>query len=70
MLTGGTAATAAVAGGTALAAYLDGKFHIRKDLSAISRIKKGEREYKQAGTCAESTGNISGRYAHQSLTPR
>lgn len=69
MLTGGTAATAAVAGGTALAAYLDGKFHIRKDLFMISRVKKGEREYRQAGTCAESTSNISGRYAHQSLTP-
>jgi hypothetical protein len=69
MLTGETAATAAVAGGTALAAYLDGKFHIRKDLSAISRLKKGERAYKQAGTCADSTGNISGRYAHRRLTP-
>jgi hypothetical protein len=53
MLTGGTAATAAVAGGTALAAYLDGKFHIHKDLSTISRLKKAERGYKKAGTCRE-----------------
>jgi hypothetical protein len=68
MLTGGTAATAAVAGGTALAAYLNGKFHIRKDLYGISRLEKGKREYKKAGTCAESTGKISERYAHQSLT--
>jgi hypothetical protein len=68
MLTGGIAATAAVAGGTALAAYLDGKFHIRKDLSMISRLKRNEREYKKTGTCEESTGNVSGRYAHQSLT--
>ena len=68
MLTGGTAATAAVAGGTALAAYLDGKFHIHKDLSTISRLKKAELGYKKAGTCAESIGNISGRYTHQSLT--
>jgi hypothetical protein len=68
MLTGGTAATAAVAGGTALAAYLNGKFHIRKDLYRISRLKKGKRGYEKAGTCVESTGNVSERYAHQSLT--
>ena len=41
-----TATAAAVAAGSlAGAAYLDGKFHIRKDLEALSRLRKGAKEY-------------------------
>ncbi|OQE21824.1 hypothetical protein PENSTE_c011G08129 [Penicillium steckii] len=43
----GTAA-AAVIGGTTVAAYLDAKFHIKKDVSAILTARKGEREYARA----------------------
>jgi hypothetical protein len=41
-----------------LAAYLNAKFHLGKDLSGISRLKKGERDYKQAGTYPEDPGSI------------
>ena len=61
LLTGRTAATAVVAGGTALAAYLDAKFHISKDLSSIARLKKGERDYKQAGTYVKEISRMSRR---------
>lgn len=44
----GTAA-AALLGGTTVAAYLDAKFHIRKDVSAVLTLRKGEREYANAG---------------------
>jgi hypothetical protein len=70
MLTGGAAATAAAAGGVALAAYLDGKFHIRKDLAVISRLKKAEREYKKAGTCAEHWPYLWKIYPTKSLSSR
>ncbi|KIX10306.1 uncharacterized protein Z518_01388 [Rhinocladiella mackenziei CBS 650.93] len=40
------ATTAALAAGSwAAAAYLDAKYHFRKDLNVLSRMKKGEREY-------------------------
>lgn len=32
-----------------MAAYLNAKFHIRKDLSAVLTMRKGEREYAKAG---------------------
>jgi hypothetical protein len=42
-------ATAAIAAGTwATAAYLDAKFHLRKDLDGIRRLKAGERDYAKA----------------------
>lgn len=41
-----TAAAAAIAAGTwASAAYLDAKFHIRKDVEGLARMKRGERDY-------------------------
>ncbi|KAJ5980234.1 hypothetical protein N7481_007532 [Penicillium waksmanii] len=43
----GTAA-AALLGGTTVAAYLDAKFHIRKDVKAVLTLRKGEREYASA----------------------
>lgn len=45
----GTAA-AALVGGTSVAAYLNAKFHITKDVSAVLSVKRGEREYAKAGT--------------------
>ncbi|KAK5559549.1 hypothetical protein LTR46_002591 [Exophiala xenobiotica] len=43
------ATTAAVAaGGWAAAAYLDAKFHFRKDMQAMKRLKRGEKEYARA----------------------
>ena len=44
----GTAA-AALAGGATVAAYLNAKFHLKKDISSVLTAKKGEREYAQAG---------------------
>lgn len=44
----GTAA-AALAGGATVAAYLNAKFHITKDVSAVLTVRKGEREYQKAG---------------------
>ncbi|KAJ5670558.1 uncharacterized protein N7477_005921 [Penicillium maclennaniae] len=43
----GTAA-AALAGGATVAAYLNAKFHIKKDISSVLSAKKGERQYAQA----------------------
>ncbi|KAI9817440.1 MAG: hypothetical protein M1827_001050 [Pycnora praestabilis] len=44
-------ATAAAIGGTATAAaYLDAKFHIKKDVGNLILAKKAEREYRKAGT--------------------
>lgn len=43
------ATTAALAaGGWAAASYLDAKFHFRKDLELLLRMKKGEKEYARA----------------------
>ncbi|KAK5275673.1 hypothetical protein LTR40_012667, partial [Exophiala xenobiotica] len=43
------ATTAAVAaGGWAAAAYLDARFHFRKDMQAMKRLKRGEKEYARA----------------------
>ncbi|EHY57365.1 hypothetical protein HRR83_002850 [Exophiala dermatitidis] len=40
------ATTAAVAAGSlAVASYLDGKYHIRKDLGTLARMQRGKREY-------------------------
>jgi hypothetical protein len=44
----GTAA-AALLGGTTVAAYLDAKFHIKKDVKAVLTLRQGEREYASAG---------------------
>ena len=45
-----SATTAAVAAGTVAAgAYLDAKYHIRKDVDVLVQLKKLEREYIQAG---------------------
>ncbi|KAJ6088639.1 hypothetical protein N7486_009900 [Penicillium sp. IBT 16267x] len=41
-------ALAALAGGTTLAAYLDAKFHIRKDTRALLAVKRGERALTRA----------------------
>lgn len=41
---------AALAGGTALAAYLNAKFHIKKDLSSIVRIRQAQKAHDNAGT--------------------
>ncbi|GAD91589.1 hypothetical protein PVAR5_0161 [Paecilomyces variotii No. 5] len=43
----GTAA-AALAGGTALAAYLNAKFHISKDLSSIARVRQAQKTHDNA----------------------
>ncbi|EPS28542.1 hypothetical protein PDE_03488 [Penicillium oxalicum 114-2] len=50
----GTAA-AALAGGTAVAAYLNAKFHLGKDINAIWSMKKSERLYAKA--VANGKGN-------------
>ena len=43
------ARTAAIAAGTwATAAYLDAKYHFRKDLTGLARLKQGERDYAKA----------------------
>jgi hypothetical protein len=48
-----TAATAAaVAGGTALAAYVEAKYHIGKEVGMLVHMKRAERDYKKAGVFA------------------
>ena len=42
----------AIAGATAAAAYLDAKFHIRKDIGAIRRVNSAQREFAAACTLA------------------
>lgn len=32
-----------------MAAYLNAKFHIKKDVSSVLTVRKGEREYARAG---------------------
>ncbi|KAK5941955.1 hypothetical protein PMZ80_005906 [Knufia obscura] len=39
---------AAAAGGLAAAAYLDGKYQLRRDLNTIRKLKRAEREYAKA----------------------
>lgn len=58
MLNIGTVA-AAVIGGTTVAAYLDAKFHIKKDVSAVLTLRKGEREYARAGKSISLNNNIN-----------
>ena len=41
-------AAAAAAGGLAAAAYLDGKYQLRRDLNTIKKLKRGERVYAKA----------------------
>ena len=41
---------AAAAGGLAAAAYLDGKYQLRRELNYIRKFKKAEKEYAKAGT--------------------
>lgn len=40
---------ATLAGTTAAAAYLDAKFHVRKDLSSLYRLHSATKQYAQAG---------------------
>ncbi|KAB8220654.1 hypothetical protein BDV33DRAFT_92085 [Aspergillus novoparasiticus] len=47
---------AAVAGGATLAAYLNAKFHIAKDVSGLLNVRKSEREYARA--VSQKKGNI------------
>jgi len=37
-----------VTGGLAASAYLDGKFQLRRDITAVLKLKKAEREYGKA----------------------
>jgi hypothetical protein len=54
---------AAAAGGIAAAAYLDGKYQIRRELNVIHKLKRAERQYAKRGIssrhhqriCAETT---------------
>jgi hypothetical protein len=45
-------AGAATADAVALAAYLNAKLFISKDLNALSRMKEGERNWAEAGMLA------------------
>jgi hypothetical protein len=40
---------AAAAGGIAAAAYLDGKYQIRRELDVIRKLKRAERQYAKRG---------------------
>ena len=40
---------AAAAGGLAAAAYLDGKYQLRRELNYIRKFKRAEKEYVKAG---------------------
>ncbi|KAK3114506.1 hypothetical protein LTR53_007110 [Teratosphaeriaceae sp. CCFEE 6253] len=42
------ALAAALTGGLAAAAYLDGKYQLRRDVTALLKLKKAEREYQKA----------------------
>jgi hypothetical protein len=44
------ATTAAVAGGTAIAGYLNAKYHIGNDLKTIIRLKRARKDYEKAGS--------------------
>ncbi len=60
-------ASAAIAAGTwAAATYLDGKFHLRKDLDGIRRLKQAERKY----AVAEKEDKISLWYAVEDSFPK
>jgi hypothetical protein len=43
--------SAAIAGATAAAAYLEAKYHIKKDIVSVYRLKKSEKVVQKAGTC-------------------
>ncbi len=45
------AATTAIVGTSAAAAYLDAKFHFTKDLWFINRFKQTEKAYAKASMC-------------------
>ncbi|KAE8388481.1 hypothetical protein BDV23DRAFT_185411 [Aspergillus alliaceus] len=47
---------AAVAGGATLAAYLNAKFHITKDVSGILNMRRSTREYERA--VSQNQGNV------------
>ncbi|KAJ5887704.1 Isopenicillin N epimerase component 1 [Penicillium taxi] len=51
----GTAA-AAIAGGATVAAYLNAKFHLQKDVSTLRSMRKGDRNYVRACKCVETPG--------------
>jgi len=42
-------ATAAVAGGAAVAAYLNGKYQIGQEVATVLKVKRAERVYAKAG---------------------
>lgn len=41
--------SAAITGSTAVAAYIDAKYHLTRDVRALYRIRQAEREYAKAG---------------------
>lgn len=45
-----TAATAALAGISALSAYLNAKYHVAQDLKLVWRKKQAEKYYQKLGT--------------------
>jgi hypothetical protein len=49
---------AAAAGGLAAAAYLDGKYQIRRELNYIRKFKKAEKEYAKAGTYSDQLSKV------------
>lgn len=44
------AATAAVAGGAAVTAYLNAKYHLGRDLDMLLLMKRAQRDYAKAGS--------------------
>ncbi|PGH10530.1 hypothetical protein AJ80_07473 [Polytolypa hystricis UAMH7299] len=60
------ATTAAVAGIGTAAAYLDAKFHLKKDIKALYRLKRSEREF--ARVAAE--GRINGWYIFEATAKK
>lgn len=44
------AATAAVAGGAAVTAYLNARYHLGKDLDTLILLKRAQRDYNKAGS--------------------
>lgn len=42
-------ATAAVAGGAAVTAYLNAKYHLGKDLDLLILLKRAQKDYDKAG---------------------
>lgn len=58
----------ATAGIAATAFYIDAKLHIRKDLNALSRVKRAEENYNKAGNLRFATFPCSTPIIHASLS--